>query len=1448
MKLLVDFSMVQSQNDIIVSQDRWLYSFIKGMAISRGSNNLGLLANVNYPASFNLLRSEFSPLLPAGSFIPYLLPSLPNLEADSSYEFSSPFIRHACELISPDAILHPYKLTEAKNVGNRIFSKSGFPDSLNVGLIYDFFQQPISDIFHEPSSGSQKLIDQKLNSLKSFDLLWTTSETTRQGILEYLSLDPDQIVYLPPAVDSLFTKNDYELDRIERLFFEFKITRPFILINCEEKPLKRIENVLQILSGLPSDILTGHDFLFINTGPASNFANLTHSFGEAKNNFIFSGNVSDENYAILLNLCRLVLFPSPAEGSNIHILEAMACGAPVIAPETGTVLEVLGRGESLFDSGHEISMLEIIVRILNNANFRDDLHNYGLEKVKSFSWENSAQKAWDSLHHAAIKKEPGSNFQLVAPSLKPRLAFVTTISPANFHKNLSFSGLLPFLEKYFDIDIFLDGGSGFGSFDLGSSNEYFSWTELQNRRDQYVTALYLLENSEKYLKFIALLREFPGLVVLSPDLQSLNYPDGGLRSELSDRPGLRASLERIQKGRELEISEWPVVRNLARYAHEIVVDNNYQRELVNYLIGNDWDSRLAVIRRPLSDRGDAHILKQEEIRKQLGFEKDSFILCSFGLINPEKYSQILAQAFLDSFRDHKEVFLIFVGFAEKEYELDFSKTIKTLNMGDRIKVTGLIDVDNYYRYLSIADVAVQLEQESNSDKPGLAFDALSFGIPTITNAQKSRQDFPPGSVITLSQFPDAAELSSALVRLYQDVNLRKNIRHSLRQEIDRTASLELVALEYARLVSKAARKDERLIFDPLIEFAIRNNLSAQTLAAAASVAATNLNIRSPIRLLIDVSIISGTDLRTGIETVVKNLIRELFAVTRPSFQIEPVHIKNNKLLHAHRFSEYLFDLPKNSLGEEHQVKLKFRDYLYMLDSPWGVYAQYAPIFTQIQNNGGRIFTQVYDLLPIRHPRFFQPELRKKFLDWFLNTVQTSDGLICISKSVADDVIDYIRENNFQLTHPLDLCFAHLGSDSSSSNSLEGQIRAQVHELIKYKSENLFLMVGSLDLRKGHGFVLDAFEQLWRDGVDVKLCIIGRVGWNVESLVERIRTHSELGNRLFFIESGTDAEVNLCYANSIALISASVDEGFGLPLIEAAHHNIPSIVSDIPVFHEVGGEGAIYFSLQSPSFLTSAVKSFIKLTPQERLSLVKKINILSWTESAGKIRDLLQNKLVYKTLRSPQPYHDVAAHGIFSSGLSAPLPLNKNENLHPENDQEMNMSPIESNETIYIDAGDRFISLEDVMERIRDEVALRKAEALPADIANGPRLVQQETGLFKVIKQIQFLFQKLPFYQPVYRFALMFKFLIPKYREPGIPVSGFLQLDNEEFVNVAYKTILKREPDPASFDFFLSKLNNGLWTRHDVLAKLRYSPEGMRAGVNIIGLSFFHFIASLLHRN
>jgi hypothetical protein len=159
------------------------------------------------------------------------------------------------------------------------------------------------------------------------------------------------------------------------------------------------------------------------------------------------------------------------------------------------------------------------------------------------------------------------------------------------------------------------------------------------------------------------------------------------------------------------------------------------------------------------------------------------------------------------------------------------------------------------------------------------------------------------------------------------------------------------------------------------------------------------------------------------------------------------------------------------------------------------------------------------------------------------------------------------------------------------------------------------MVGTLEPRKGHAQALDAFDLLWARGEDLNLAIVGRPGWLMEDFAARLRAHPEHGRRLHWFADASDAQLRALYAGSSALFTASEGEGFGLPIIEAARHGLPVIARDLPVFREVAGDNAHWFSGYDARSLAAALQEWLALHRRGLAPGSAGVRLLGWDDSA-----------------------------------------------------------------------------------------------------------------------------------------------------------------------------------------------------------------------------------------
>lgn len=246
---------------------------------------------------------------------------------------------------------------------------------------------------------------------------------------------------------------------------------------------------------------------------------------------------------------------------------------------------------------------------------------------------------------------------------------------------------------------------------------------------------------------------------------------------------------------------------------------------------------------------------------------------------------------------------------------------------------------------------------------------------------------------------------------------------------------------------------------------------------------------------------------------------------------------------------------------------------------------------RMYRKGIPVYFYVHDLIPIKHPENCTRSVIRAFPKW-LATVSRYTGLIANSRSTRNEFAEYLsRRRSCAVNERILIDFAYPGA-TFPSHLIPGQSRpCPLH-----KDGHLsFLSVGAMEKRKGYAQLLAAFGLLWDKGLDLRLTIVGpsyKGGGEVEKI---IRTNPRYGTSLFWHEGYvSDDDLAALYAESDAYISASFAEGFGLPVTEAAVFATPLILRDIPVYRELGGEGAFYFSGDSGESLASALERWIAL--------------------------------------------------------------------------------------------------------------------------------------------------------------------------------------------------------------------------------------------------------------
>jgi glycosyltransferase involved in cell wall biosynthesis len=380
------------------------------------------------------------------------------------------------------------------------------------------------------------------------------------------------------------------------------------------------------------------------------------------------------------------------------------------------------------------------------------------------------------------------------------------------------------------------------------------------------------------------------------------------------------------------------------------------------------------------------------------------------------------------------------------------------------------------------------------------------------------------------------------------------------------------------------------------------------------------------QLLVDISELVQRDAQSGIQRVVRSVLRHWLHNPPPGWQIEPVYatMETNGYRYARRFTSRFLGVPEDWAKDE-IVEAHVGDVFFGLDLQPQIVPRQIAVLQDWYRRGVIVQFLVYDLLPVLRPDVFVDGAKDMQRRW-LNTVAQFNGAVCISRAVTDELQSWLHAYGPKRKRPFAVQWFHLGADTENSAPSTGMPTNTPQVLAALKARPSFLSVGTIEPRKGHAQTLSAFDALWAQGTDANLVLVGKQGWMVEALIGQLRNHAELNKRLFWLEGISDEYLQKIYAASTCLIAASEGEGFGLPLIEAAQHKLPIIARDIPVFREVAGEHAFYFeNSKNPQFIAKSVAQWLELSASGKTPQSVNMPWLTWAQSAQQLMDFVVGK-------------------------------------------------------------------------------------------------------------------------------------------------------------------------------------------------------------------------------
>ncbi|WP_043331754.1 glycosyltransferase [Methylosinus sp. LW4] len=1240
MKILIDLQCCQTEAQSR-GMGRYSLSLAKEIVRIGREHDFMFLLNRHYLDKSADLISEIAKIDDLGNVILHDYPSVQYdwRERQRREQVANVLRNDRIETVSPD-VYHISSVFEGESVYGAAAAFIDFPKPpiIRSATLYDFIPLLYPDKYL--TDWQVALWYKRTSSLvPQLDVGLAISDATKKDAERLFHLKPERVVNIFGSVADHFRILSASEAHRGAIWRRFAPGQKFILYVGGPDFRKNLDGTLEAFAIANKELADKYKLLIvydIKNAEALALREKAARLGVAPL-VVTTGFVSDDELVELYNAASLFVFPPLYEGLGLPVIEAMRCGAPVLVGDNSSLTEIVDDPAYRFDAEKPADMAKSMVRALTKEGELQRMRAYSRERAALFTWEKSARRALDAWEETFAARSGRK-----APSVAgraPRIAMFTPLPLAKTGVADYSAEFLPALSKFASFEIFVD--------DVAEVETNFDdmpiWhhSQFPFKAHLYDAIVYQLGNSPFHHYMLPYIESFPGVVVIHDAyLGYLSYdpgnPDAFIRRMIQEHGGPARAIVLAGEGGDrtarslvdaLPCSATATHRSLgvivhSRFAHDVLVAASRRAAAPKIVVLPQY--RAGAARESAPSRAEA--------REALAIPPEALVIISLGHVAHTKGVLELIEGFKRSIAGRSgDARLLLVGELEGGVNHDSPYAREVLRaIGGRsdIQITGYVEKEIYDLYIVAADIGVQLRTMTRGETSGAILNLLMNGAPFIYNRMGPSAELPAQVAVALDTYQPESVVE-ALDALAGGPALRQAYGKAALRYCEEVLNPEKIAEKFVRSVvamtehaetcgpKKVSKTIARLLRDAPITQEFVQEIARSYVRQERSELAP--------RLLIDVTHIREGDLKTGVQRVVREITRAAYTWDDARLRPQAFAYTEAGLIYA---DDYAQSCGARAPVEVEDVRfgvldLRPFDKILMADGTWHLADWMREPIDRLDQIGGAAFGLVHDILPLQHPDLFLDHVKISVTNWLTLLLEKGAGLICTSQSGADGLIEWVEGSGITPRPGLRIGYARLGADFASKAQASAPVKAVTADLAD--RENLFLMVGTIEPRKGHDYVLDAFERLWASGVDATLVFVGKAGWSVDELLRRFDSHDEKGKRFFYLGFMPEADVARLYQSATATIVASIAEGFGLPIYEAAHFGSPLLLSDLPVFAELGGEHARYFSAGSASHLAAAVREQLASGPIPS----KGIAMPSWNDCARRIFEFLDGEHTYR---------------------------------------------------------------------------------------------------------------------------------------------------------------------------------------------------------------------------
>jgi glycosyltransferase involved in cell wall biosynthesis len=584
MKIVLDLQGAQSESSRFRGIGRYSLAFARAIAQEAGQHEVWLALNGRYSESAERLREEFANLIPGERIRVFELPG-PVAELDPGNAWRM----RAAELVRENFLsdLRPdivHISTMFEGFQNEVVTSVGrITKEVPIAVtLYDL----IPLLYPErllPNAAGKRCYLRRAQSLKQADILLAISESTRREASEVLGIAPERIVTIGAGLEvSLRTSAEVTPNARTQIASRYGLHRPFVLYTGAVDPHKNVEGLIAAFALLPEHLRRSHQLAIagkLRDQDRKRLVSLAKQHGVGAD-FFRLGYVPDADLRLLYGLCAVFVLPSVHEGFGLPVLEAMACGAPVIASNRASIPEIVNREDALFDPLQPREIANCMAKALSDAKFRESLKTWGPQRARTFTWEECARKALGAFENLSNRRKAQTvaTVGAAAKQWRPLLAFVSPLPPSDCPIADYAARLLSNLSRHYEIVCIVEA--------LEVTDPWISanfeirnlkWFELNASKLERI--VYQLGNT-RFCKYVFdLLQQYSGIVVLQDFhigellnwIEESGCPADCFVNALYNSHGFSALQRDSNEGRQSSIKTYPCNANVLRESIGIIV-------------------------------------------------------------------------------------------------------------------------------------------------------------------------------------------------------------------------------------------------------------------------------------------------------------------------------------------------------------------------------------------------------------------------------------------------------------------------------------------------------------------------------------------------------------------------------------------------------------------------------------------------------------------------------------------------------------------------------------------------------------------------------------------------------------------------------------------------------------------------------------------------------------